>query len=101
MTCFAAFLTVLYGRRYGLGGVRLGETLSAVGRQLAASGVMAAGLLVARPWLAGIDHTSLDGAIRMAAVLLPAGAVYIGLVTLLGGREVSLLLSTLKRGGRS
>ena len=97
MTCFAAFLTVLYGRRYGLGGVRPGETLSAVTRQLAASGVMAAGLVLARPWLAGIDHTSLDGAIRMAAVLLPAGAVYIGLVTVLGGREVSLLLSTLKR----
>jgi putative peptidoglycan lipid II flippase len=101
MTCFAAFLTVLYGRRYGLGGVRLGETLSAVGRQVAASGVMAAGLLVARPWLVGIDHTSLDGAIRMAAVLLPAGAVYIGLVTALGGREVSLLLSTFKRGDGS
>ncbi len=101
MTCFAIFLTVLYGRRYGLGGARLGGTLAAVGRQLAASGVMAAGLVLARPWLAGIDHTSLHGAIRMAAVLLPAGAVYIGLVTVLGGREVSLLLSTVKRGGDS
>jgi len=101
MTCFAIFLTVLYGRRYGLGGARLGGTLAAIGRQLAASGLMAAGLVLARPWLAGIDHTSLHGAIRMAAVLLPAGAVYIGLVTVLGGREVSLLLSTVKRGGDS
>jgi putative peptidoglycan lipid II flippase len=101
MTCFAGFLTVLYGWRYGLGGVRLGETLSAVSRQLAASGVMTAGLVLARPWLAEIDHTSLDGAIRMAAVLLPAGAVYIGLVTALGGRELSLLLSTFKRGSES
>jgi hypothetical protein len=62
---------------------------------------MTAGLVLARPWLAEIDHTSLDGAIRMAAVLLPAGAVYIGLVTALGGRELSLLLSTFKRGSES
>ena len=101
MTCFAIFLTVLYGRRYGLGGARLGGTLAAIGRQLAASGMMAAGLVLARAWLAGIDHTSLHGAVRMAAVLIPAGAVYIGVVTMLGGREVSLLLSTVKRGGES
>ena len=101
MTCFAVFLTVLYGRRYGLGGARLGGTLAAVGRQVAASGIMAAGLIQARPWLAGIGHTSVDGAIRLAVVLLPAGLAYVGLVTLLGGRELSLLLSTLKGGGES
>ncbi len=101
MACFAVFLTLLYGRRYGLGGARIGSSLAAVGRQLAATAMIAAGLIQIRPWLTGIDHTSLDGAIRLAAVLLPAGAVYIGLVTALGGRELSLLLSTLRRGGKS
>ena len=61
---------------------------------------MAAGLYLARPWLASIDHTSLIGALRLASVLVPAGALYVGLVTLLGGRELSLLLSSFRGGAQ-
>ena len=67
-------------------------------QQLAGGAVIAAGLFYVKPWLATIDHTSWDGALRLATVLAPAGALYVGLVTLLGGRELSLLLST-SRGG--
>jgi putative peptidoglycan lipid II flippase len=98
MTCFAAFLTVLYARRYGFRNGRPVRVLIAVGRQLVACAVMAAALYSLRPWLASIDHTSLVGAVRLAVVLVPAGAVYVGAVTLLGGRELHLLASTFKSG---
>jgi hypothetical protein len=98
MACFATFLTVLYALRYGFRDAGLVGALIAVSRQFAGGAVMAAGLLYARPWLASVDHTSLDGALRLAAVLVPAGALYVGLVTLLGGRELSLLLSTFRGG---
>ena len=51
--------------------------------------------LAATPALSGTEL------MPQAAVLLPAGLAYVGLVTLLGGRELSLLLSTLKGGGES
>ncbi len=101
MACFGLFLTALYARRYGFRGARMGHAAAAVGRQIAASAVVAMGLQVARPWLAGIDHTSLDGALRLASVLVPAGVVYVGVVTVLGGRELRLLGSALRGGGRS
>jgi hypothetical protein len=53
-----------------------------------------------KPWLASVDHTSWDGAVRLAAVLVPTGVLYLSLVTLLGGRELSLLLSTFKGGSK-
>ena len=99
MACFGVFLTVLYARRYGFQGGRIDESTVAVLRQLAAAAVVAGGLYFVRPWLASIDHTSLDAALRMAAVLVPAGVLYVGLVTLLGGRELKLLLSAVKGGG--
>jgi hypothetical protein len=49
------------------------------------------------PWLAAIDHTSLDGAIRLSAVLTLAAVIYVGVVALLGGTELRLLASALKR----
>jgi hypothetical protein len=100
MACFATFLTVLYALRYGFRNAGVTGALIAVGRQLAGGAVMAAGLYSTKPWLASIDHTSWDGALRLAAVLVPAGAMYVGLVTLLGGRELSLLLSTFRGGGK-
>jgi peptidoglycan biosynthesis protein MviN/MurJ (putative lipid II flippase) len=100
MACFASFLTVLYALRYGFRGASVVSALIAVGRQLASVAVLAAGLMYTRPWLASIEHTSLDGALRLAVVLVPAGALYIGLVTLLGGRELRLLLSTFKGGAK-
>jgi putative peptidoglycan lipid II flippase len=98
MACFATFLTGLYAFRYGFRDAGVVGALIAVGRQVAGGAVMAAGLLYARPWLVSIDHTSLDGALRLAAVLVPGGVLYIGLVTLLGGRELGLLLSTFRGG---
>ncbi len=71
----------------------------AVLRQVVAAVAVAVGLFQVRPWLAGIDHTSLDGALRLAAVLAPAGVLYIAAVTLLGGRELATLMATFKRGG--
>ena len=98
MGCFAVFLTALYGRRYGFPGSRLAGTIAAVGRQILAAGIVAMALVQLRPWLVGIDHTSLDGALRLAVILLPAGAVYVGLVTLFGGHELRLLVSTFRGG---
>jgi putative peptidoglycan lipid II flippase len=98
MGCFAVFLTALYGRHYGFAGTRLTGTLVAVGRQIVAAGIVALVLVRVDPWLVGVDHTSLDGAFRLAVILLPAGVVYVGLVTLFGGRELRLLLSTFRGG---
>ena len=100
MACFATFLTGLYALRYGFRDAGVAVALIAVGRQLAGGAVIAAGLFYVKPWLATIDHTSWDGALRLATVLVPAGALYVGLVTLLGGRELSLLLSTFKGGAK-
>ncbi len=99
MVCFAIFLTVLYARRYGFRDARKTAAVLAVARQLLAAGVIGVGLWRLQPWLAGIEHTSLDGAMRIAAVLVPACAVYVGIVTLLGGRELGLLLSTFRGDG--
>jgi putative peptidoglycan lipid II flippase len=98
MACFAVFLTGLYARRYGFKGASPARAVFAIGRQVIAAAAVGAGLLVVRPWLATIDHTSLDGAIRLAVVLIPAGAVYVGLVTVFGGRELGLLVSTITGG---
>jgi putative peptidoglycan lipid II flippase len=96
MACFGLFLTVLYAHRYGFHGVRVGQAFAAVGRQVVAAGLVAAGLHLLGPWLGGIERTSVAGALRLAAVLVPAGIVYVGLVTMLGGRELRLLLSAFK-----
>lgn len=100
MACFAVYLTALYGWRYGFRNARATAALLAVSRQLVGGAALAAGLYLTRPWLASIDHTSLEGAVRLALVLLPAGAFYVGLVTLLGGRELGLLLSTFRGGAK-
>jgi len=100
MACFATFLTVLYAARYGFRDVQMTGAVLALGRQLVAGVGLATGLYFTRPWLGTIDHTSLDGAVRLAAVLAPAGAAYIGLVTLLGGRELGLLLSAFRGGAK-
>ena len=99
MVLFGLFLTLLYDRRYGFDRVYIWETVIAVLRQGAVAAVLVAALLRVRPWLAGIDHTSLDGAVRLALVLAPAGALYVAGVTLLGGRELATLVSTFKTGG--
>ena len=101
MACFAVFLTGLYARRYGFRDGGQVKAWLAVGRQLLAAGVMGVGLVSVRPWLAVVERTSLDGALRLAAVLIPAGVAYVGLVTLLGGRELRLLMSTFKSGGEN
>jgi peptidoglycan biosynthesis protein MviN/MurJ (putative lipid II flippase) len=101
MACFGLFLTLLYARRYGFRGAESGRAAAAVARQAIAASAMAAGLLQVRPWLVGVDRTSLAGGLQLATVLVPAAAVYVGVVTILGGRELSLLASALGRGGRS
>jgi len=98
MACFAVFLTILYAKRYGLSAAQPAKALAGVGRQLVATAVVAGGLYYASPWLATIEHTSLDGAFRLAAVLVPAAALYVGIVALLGGRELALLVSAFKGG---
>ncbi len=89
MLAYAAFLTALYAARYGFGRVR--GTLVAVARQAVAGACLGGLLLAVRPWLAGIDHTSLAGAVRLAAVLAAGGGIYVGLVTVLGGGELAVL----------
>jgi putative peptidoglycan lipid II flippase len=99
MACFAVFLTGLYARRYGFKNSPQAGAWLAVGRQLLAAGAMGIGLVSVRPWLAAVERTSLDGALRLAAILIPAGVAYVGLVTLFGGRELGMLISTFKGGG--
>ena len=96
MACFGVFLTVLYARIYGFKGVPTGEAWLDVLRQVAVSGAVAVVLYQLRPWLAGVDHTSFDGALRLAIVLVPTSAIYVGLVTLLGGNELQLLASAFR-----
>lgn len=97
MTSFGAFLTVLYAALFGFDADGARVVAVAIARQLAASAAVALLLLRLRPWLDGVDHTSLDGALRMAAVLGAAAVLYLGVVVLLGGREPSVLLDTLRR----
>jgi putative peptidoglycan lipid II flippase len=101
MACYGLYLTGTYAHRYGFARVSLRPTLMAISRQVLASLAIGFGLARVGPWIAHIDHTSLDGALRMGAVLAPAAAVYVGLVTLLGGRELQTLLATFKRGESS
>jgi putative peptidoglycan lipid II flippase len=98
MACFATFLTILYALRYGFANVRAQTAVFAIARQVVAGALLAVGLYSVRPWLVSIDHTSLDGALRLAAVVVPAGVLYVAVVTLLGGRELRLLLSTFRGG---
>ncbi len=95
MLSYAVFLTVLYARRHGFGPAQ--PLLAAAGRQLAASAVLAAALLWVRTWLAPVLTTSLSGAVRMAAVLAPAGLLYVTVVTLLGGSELKTLRGAVRR----
>jgi putative peptidoglycan lipid II flippase len=101
MICFATFLTVLYALRYGFADARIRGAGGAVVRQVVAGAALAVGLYLVRPWLVTVDHTSFDGALRLIAVLAPAGVLYVAVVTLLGGRELRLLLSTFRGGART
>jgi hypothetical protein len=74
--------------------------LFAVARQLVAAAVMAVALYRLLPWLSTIEQTSLEGAVQLFVVLVPAGALYVGLVALLGGRELALLVSTFRGGAK-
>jgi putative peptidoglycan lipid II flippase len=93
MACYGLFLTVVYRRAYGFHGTPRGATSVAFVRQLVVAAAMAAALVQVKPWLSGIDQTSLTGAFRLAAVLLPAAGLYAALVTLFGGRELAMLRS--------
>ncbi len=75
------------------------STVVSVVRQIAAAAVIGLGLWQVRPWLGGIDHTSLDGAVRLAAVLVPTGLIYVAGVSVLGGTELKTLLATFKGSG--
>jgi len=103
MLLYAAFLTGLYQVKYGFGRVR--QTLAALARQAVAAAAVAVALVAVRPWVADIGSTSLVGALRLAAVLLPAGALYVALVMAMGGREPGRLLAVVRhsagRGGQA
>jgi putative peptidoglycan lipid II flippase len=98
MTGFGLFLTALYAHRFGFAGVSRWPAAVAILRQGAAAVLMGLGLWMTRPWLGNIVETSLPGALRLLAVLGPAGLAYLGLVTLLGGREMPTLMATFGRG---
>ena len=96
MLAYAFFLTALYARRYGFGAV--GDTTLAMLRQGIAGVMLAGGLLAIRPWLAGVDHTSALGAVRVLTVLASSAVVYVALVTVFGGGEFAVLREGLARG---
>lgn len=101
MLAYALFLTALYGGRYGFG--RVGRTIAAVARQLVGTVALGGGLVVVAPMLRSVDHTSLVSAGKLAVALVAAGAVYAGVVALLGGRELRVLREALggRAGGRA
>ncbi len=94
-TAFAAFLVVLYARRHGFGIVR--PLLQRSTRQVVAAGGTAALLVLARPRLAWITHTEASAALAVAAVLVVAGLVYLGVLSVLGGDEPKMLLELVRR----
>jgi putative peptidoglycan lipid II flippase len=98
MACFAGLLTVLYARSYGFDRSSAGPTGVAVMRQVVVAGAIGFALIRIRPWLGSIDETGVDGALRLAAVLVPAGLAYVAAVSLLGGRELATLVATFRRG---
>jgi putative peptidoglycan lipid II flippase len=99
MWCFGTFLTVLYARRYGFDRGAVGSTAVAVLRQSAVAAAIGVVLWRIAPWLAVVENTSLDGLLRLLAVLVPTGVAYVAGVTLLGGSELKTLLATIKGGG--
>jgi peptidoglycan biosynthesis protein MviN/MurJ (putative lipid II flippase) len=99
MATFGLFLTALYLRRFGADRKAAGTAAIAIGRQVLVAAVVGVALLRLRPWLGSIDHTSLDGALRMAAALGSTGLAYAAGVTLLGGREIRELLAAVRSGG--
>ncbi len=96
MMVFGLFLTVLYAMTFGFEGATPWPALVAVLRQVVAATVIGVALWWVAPWLGAIDRTSLSGAVRLLAVLLPTGAAYVGLVTVLGGHELATVLDTFK-----
>lgn len=96
MLVYAAVLSLLYARRYGFTGVELRPTLVALVRQLAASLVTGLVLWRAMPWLAGVERTGAAEALRLLPVLGLVGALYVGLVAALGGREPAALLAAVR-----
>ncbi len=97
MLGYAGFLTALYARRHGFGSP--GRRWAALARQVAGCAALAGILVLLGPWLADVRSTSLAGAGRVAVVLGAAGAGYLALVHLLGGRELRILRAALGRGG--
>jgi len=96
MMAYAGFLTALYLHRFGLSGVRIGPTLVAVARQVAASAVVGLGLVWSRPWLADVTTTSVTGCLKLGAVLGGGAVLYLGLVSLCGGGELAALLDAFR-----
>ncbi len=69
MACFGLFLTVLYGLRYGFRDAgRARARLRSAGSSHCGCRD-GGGPRFAQPWLASIDHTSLDGARRLVGLL--------------------------------
>lgn len=93
---YALFLTVVYALMYGFKGVEARPFVVGLIRQ----GLGCVALLtVARwlqVWLADVRSTTLDGLIRVLAVAGISGAVYIAVVTVLGGREAVSMLRGLR-----
>jgi len=100
MLGYAALLTAWYVRRYGLGEAPVATTVLAITRQAAASLAVGVALWSVGGLLVGVERTGLQEAIRVAAVLVPAGLAYAGLVTLAGGRETRAMLGAVSGKGR-
>jgi len=101
MLTYAVMLTAAYVRLHGLRGAPVRPTVVAVGRQVAASVAVGWGLWLTRPWLAGVERTGGQEALRVFAVLGLVSVAYVGLVVLMGGREPATLLAALRGRGRS
>ncbi len=95
VTAYGAFLVGAYAWRHGFGAS--GELLLSLGRQAAAAAVAGWALWRGVELIGVVEHTSLGGALRLGAVLLPAAAGYVVLVRILGGKEPGLLAAVFRR----
>jgi putative peptidoglycan lipid II flippase len=100
MVVYALLLTIWYVQRYGLGDVGVAPWVASIGRQAVAAGIVGAAVWLLRGALVDVERTGIVEALRVAAVLAPAGALYAALVSLAGGREARAMLDAVRGRGR-
>ncbi|MCD4748270.1 MAG: hypothetical protein K8R59_02750, partial [Thermoanaerobaculales bacterium] len=88
---YAVILTVVYSIFFGFGGKSKIELVRAIARQVVGCAALGIVIFHLAPWLADVQTTSLVGLVKVGGAALAAGAAYILVVLVLGGREISAM----------